>query len=419
MLKILLGTLIAWLVTSCSMEEPNDSGILVDNDHEIEVPDWVSVEDVDLDRSGVIDIKDLVIASKFFGQEVPNRDQVISAGDGSEYVYKVLSCRKTFLGRQCKRDGHNMTVNSEFTKTPIKLTIDPSFENWPKHGNLAFRFRITNDTNVAEVKVKSLHKNPFIKTPTTHLLDTYPAGHATGASCGDSGNFHSMGINSYWSVSSGFANDGGYVMAGNTGNHTHATTRVFDFYAHGISAYSKISSDAGGDLGQIYINVEYFNRIDDKKIYEHKAEKVGWPGFQLTDFRDKPIQIGKTTGTNPFGGTIRSGRISYVNIVAIRTEDEFIPYEKVGALRNRNKSISIYNKLAEKGSEQYLADIEEARTNPSEESLEKAEIEKVMANAFSYQCFDNMLPEQRRSKGSPEGLSSAEVRAKHFPEDIE
>ena len=35
MIRVLFWTLVAGLVTSCSMEEPDTHGILVDNDHEI------------------------------------------------------------------------------------------------------------------------------------------------------------------------------------------------------------------------------------------------------------------------------------------------------------------------------------------------------------------------------------------------
>ena len=70
MSKILFGMLIAWLVTSCSIEEPNNSGVLVDPNSDTEVPEGLTARDFDHNNDKVVDILDLVIASKFFGQEV-------------------------------------------------------------------------------------------------------------------------------------------------------------------------------------------------------------------------------------------------------------------------------------------------------------------------------------------------------------
>ena len=70
MLKILLVALLAGLVSSCAMEDPDASGVLVDPNSDTEVPEGLTARDFDFNKDGVIDILDLVIVSKFIGQEV-------------------------------------------------------------------------------------------------------------------------------------------------------------------------------------------------------------------------------------------------------------------------------------------------------------------------------------------------------------
>ena len=70
-MKLLLVAMVVGLVVGCALEGPDSSGSLsVDPDSDEEVPDWVTIADVDHNRDGIINIKDLVIVSKFFGQEV-------------------------------------------------------------------------------------------------------------------------------------------------------------------------------------------------------------------------------------------------------------------------------------------------------------------------------------------------------------
>ena len=64
--KLLLGTLLAGLVVGCAIEEQESSGVLVDQNSDTEIPDWVTAADIDLNKDGIINIQDLVIASKFF-----------------------------------------------------------------------------------------------------------------------------------------------------------------------------------------------------------------------------------------------------------------------------------------------------------------------------------------------------------------
>ena len=86
MIKLLNGMLVALLVIGCAMEEPDTSGALTVNPStSVEVPDGMTAKDVDLYADGTIDIKDLVIVSKFFGQDVPEADAVAEAsGEADE-----------------------------------------------------------------------------------------------------------------------------------------------------------------------------------------------------------------------------------------------------------------------------------------------------------------------------------------------
>ena len=85
MQKLLLGTLLAVLVVGCAIEKQESSGVLVDPNSDTEVPDWVTAAYLDLNKDGVINIQDLVIHSKFFGQEVPEADAIAEAsGDIDE-----------------------------------------------------------------------------------------------------------------------------------------------------------------------------------------------------------------------------------------------------------------------------------------------------------------------------------------------
>ena len=100
MLKILLVALLAGLVSSCAMEEPNDSGVLVDPNSETEVPDWITPAYLDLNKDGVVDILDLVIHSKFFG-DVETEEVVAESCPAGQYrkmVTKVVGYHKDWEG---------------------------------------------------------------------------------------------------------------------------------------------------------------------------------------------------------------------------------------------------------------------------------------------------------------------------------
>lgn len=74
MMRSLWVMLVAGLLAGCDMEEPVSDGLFSvrPNSDEVEVPDGVTVRDVDLNRDKIIDVRDLVIVSKFMGQEVPD-----------------------------------------------------------------------------------------------------------------------------------------------------------------------------------------------------------------------------------------------------------------------------------------------------------------------------------------------------------
>ena len=50
MIRLLLGTLIIGLVSSCAMEDPDTSGVLVDSSRDIEVPEGLTARDIDLNK---------------------------------------------------------------------------------------------------------------------------------------------------------------------------------------------------------------------------------------------------------------------------------------------------------------------------------------------------------------------------------
>ena len=83
MSKILFGTLMAWLVTSCAMEEPDTAGVLVDPNSDTEVPEGLTARDVDFNKDGVVNILDLVIVSKLFGDVEP--EEIAEACPAGEY----------------------------------------------------------------------------------------------------------------------------------------------------------------------------------------------------------------------------------------------------------------------------------------------------------------------------------------------
>ena len=97
MKKAMFGMLVAGLVVGCAIEEPESSGMLsVDSSSDVEVPEGLTAASLDLNKDGIINIQDLVIMSKFFGQEVAE-DSAGIGNDGEEFpklpefVYIVIN----------------------------------------------------------------------------------------------------------------------------------------------------------------------------------------------------------------------------------------------------------------------------------------------------------------------------------------
>ena len=118
MLKILLVALLVGLVSSCAMEDPDASGVLVDPNSDTEVPDWVTAAYLDLNKDGVINILDLVIVSKFMGQEVDVKEEVVAescpAGQYRKLIPKVVGYHKDWFRRvrRVRNDAPFPTDNS-------------------------------------------------------------------------------------------------------------------------------------------------------------------------------------------------------------------------------------------------------------------------------------------------------------------
>ena len=71
MIRVLLGITVAGLVVGCAPEEPQTAGVLSVNPNKGKAPEGVSIQDVDHNKDGVIDLNDLTAVAYFYGQEVP------------------------------------------------------------------------------------------------------------------------------------------------------------------------------------------------------------------------------------------------------------------------------------------------------------------------------------------------------------
>ena len=231
MLKLLFGMLLAGLMSNCAMEEPESSGALtVDSSSEIDVPDWLTAAYLDLNKDGTIDILDLVIHSKFFGQEVSNRDQTVSVGN-DEYIYTVLKFRENLHG----------DWNSYYGGKLIQL---------------ALRLRVTNIGDVVEAKIKPIGSNPLIKTPITHSLIKYPAFLEI--------SYPNTDIQEYMkfmpteedyakSYDAIIQSQEFYTSKKVVDHPTFGGAKlVYNYIANRWIAYSESTSDAGGDIDQVF-----------------------------------------------------------------------------------------------------------------------------------------------------------------------
>lgn len=90
MKRLCLGMMVAGFIVGCDMKEPDTSGVLVDPDYDVEIPDWLSIQDVDHNGDGTINVLDLVLVAKFFGQDVPE--------DNEDTTIDTIELRKKYVG---------------------------------------------------------------------------------------------------------------------------------------------------------------------------------------------------------------------------------------------------------------------------------------------------------------------------------
>ena len=154
MQKLLLGTLLAGLVVGCAMEDQESSGVLVDSSQEVEVPDWVTAAYLDLNKDGTVDILDLVIHSKFFGQDVV---EPTVASDGSDPCQDIKAKRYDNL-QIVDGDNNDMTEtfsapDGNYVYALLVLAIPRRLGG---HSCFAFRFLIDNNLQPTAVVIKSV-----------------------------------------------------------------------------------------------------------------------------------------------------------------------------------------------------------------------------------------------------------------------
>lgn len=199
MTKLLFGALIAGLVTSCAPEvaEEPSSSVLVNTNSGTTIPEGITIHDVDINSDGTINMDDLVIVGKFFGQDVPQTDDLAMASDTDNtdnYVYALMELTRF--------DDLEKTVK-EYIDHQGEIGVHPSDVDYPQHWNkefinnelaylpdlrknyhelssarLRFAFRFLTKTidgipNIIEVKVKPVneHMHKFVKKTITQSLD--------------------------------------------------------------------------------------------------------------------------------------------------------------------------------------------------------------------------------------------------------
>ena len=186
--KLLLGTL---FVVGCAVggeEEQNTAGVLsVDsNSNEIEVPDGMTAKDVDLNTDGTIDIKDLVIVSKFFGQEVPDTEVAKTSEDADEsdpcrelqqgirfpkieIVNDNADFKETFAASDGNRYAYALVA---VLRTALLTNLYQRDTTALLPMCLAMRFSISNNLTITDVKIKPVaqQENMFSRTIEMPLL---------------------------------------------------------------------------------------------------------------------------------------------------------------------------------------------------------------------------------------------------------
>ena len=203
MIKILLGTLMVGLVVGCAPEvaEEPSSSILVNPSSGVTIPEGLTVHDVDHNSDGTIDMDDLVIVGKFFGQNVPETGDLAMASDADNtdgYVYALMelpqfdtleSYLHVYLEKeyiQGKDEDYPEHWDKELINNELAY-LSKSLDIYNKGDfhylssirvRFAFRFlikTIDGEPNIIEVKVKPVNEygseHNFVKKTITQSLD--------------------------------------------------------------------------------------------------------------------------------------------------------------------------------------------------------------------------------------------------------
>ena len=161
MVRLFWGTLVVGFMVNCAPEaEETSSSLTVNPNRGVAIPEGVTVHDADLNSDGTINMDDLVIVGKFFGQDVPqdlSSSSDLSAADTSEYIYATLTTKKYYAS---VAEG---------------LPFKDEYEALPKEVTFAFKFltkKIDDIYHVVEVTVKPVDENPILSETITQSLTT-------------------------------------------------------------------------------------------------------------------------------------------------------------------------------------------------------------------------------------------------------
>jgi len=167
-LWVVLGILVAGLVSGCDTEEATPAGVLsVDSTSDTEVPEGLTARDVDHNKDGIINIQDLVIVSKFMGQKVADTT-VASASDGSDPCQDIRAKRYDNLEIV---DGDNADMTETFSAPNGNYVYAlVAFQSWRIADPGCFALRLLIDDNMLPVAavgkaVNGEVSNPFKASP--------------------------------------------------------------------------------------------------------------------------------------------------------------------------------------------------------------------------------------------------------------
>ena len=216
MIRLYLGTLlVTGLCVGCAPElnEETSGALTINPNRGVAIPEGVTVHDADLNSDGTIDMDDLVIVGKFFGQDVPqelSQSSDLSAADTSEYIYALLTAKRHYL--------------------PIEgLPFVDDYKVLPEEATFAFRFltkKINDSHHVVEVTVKPVGSNPILKKTITQSLvqltgDTttanYPEMTIDGG--GELGEVHVHLDTSHYAIHQNTSHSEGPIQLGEKNNH--------------------------------------------------------------------------------------------------------------------------------------------------------------------------------------------------------